>query len=115
MMLAAGLFSLTALGGAILASFPLRGAGRPPTWLALGHGLVAVCSFVALFYAFATASAMSGLAQAGMVVLLLAAIGGATLFLGFHVRSKPLPLVLVAGHGLTAIAGVVLLWLGVLG
>jgi hypothetical protein len=112
MMLAAILFSLTALGGAVLASFPLRGLGRPPTWLALGHGLVAVCSFVALFYT--AASGLAGLAQAALAVLLLAAIGGATLFLGFHLRAKPLPLVLVVGHGLLALTGVALLWYSIL-
>ena len=112
MMLAAILFTLTALGGAALASFPLRGLGRPPTWLAVGHGLAAVCSFVALFYA--AASGLPGLGQIALTMLLLAAVGGATLFLGFHLRSKPLPLVLVVGHGLLAIAGVALLWYTIL-
>jgi len=111
-MLAACLFTLTALGGAALASFPLRGLGRPPTWLALGHGGLALCSFAALFYA--AMSGLSGLATLALVALLLAASGGATLFLGFHLRSQPLPLVLVVGHGLLAITGVALLWFSVL-
>jgi hypothetical protein len=109
MMLAASLFTLTALGGAVLASFPLRAMGRPPTWLALGHGGLAVCSFAALFYA--ATSALPALAQIALAVLLLAASGGATLFLGFHIRSKPLPVLLVIGHGLLATAGVALLWI----
>ena len=44
------LFTLTALGGAVLASFPLRGIPRPPTWLALGHGAIAIVSVVALVF-----------------------------------------------------------------
>ena len=108
MTLAAILFTLTALGGAVAASYPLRGLGRPPTWLALGHGAVAVGSFVALVYA--ATSGLSEVAQIALTFLLLAAAGGATLFLGFHLRSRPLPLILVVAHGLLAIAGVALLW-----
>ena len=39
----------------------------------------------------------------------LAALGGLTLFLGFHLRQKPLPVWMILGHGLVGIAGVVLL------
>jgi len=109
MFLAAILFTLTGLGGEVLASFPLRGVPRPPTWLALGHGAIAVASFAAFFYA--ATSGLGTLAQIAVTVLLLAAVGGATLFLGFHLRTKPLPVLLVLGHGLTAITGVVLLWI----
>jgi len=112
MFLAASLFTLTALGGAVLASFPLRGVPRPPTWLALGHGALAVCSFAALFYA--SLSGLSSLAQIALVVLLMAAGGGATMFVGFHLRARPLPVVLVIGHGALAIAGVALLWFSAL-
>ena len=51
MLTAAILFTLTALGGATAASFPLRKIPRPPTWLALGHGGAAIASFAALGYA----------------------------------------------------------------
>jgi hypothetical protein len=112
MMLPQILFTLTALGGAVLASFPLRGIPRPPTWLALGHGAIAVCSFVVLIYNAATVG-IPGLAQLALGVLVLAAAGGATMFLGFHLRNKPLPVPLVVGHGLIALIGVVMLWLSV--
>jgi hypothetical protein len=104
------LFTLTALGGAVLASFPLRGIPRPPTWLALGHGGIAVCSFAVLLYAAFTVG-ISTLAQFAMGLLVLAAIGGATLFLGFHLRGRPLPVPVVIAHGLIALIGVILLWL----
>ena len=49
------------------------------------------------------------LARAALGVFVLAAMGGFTLFLGFHLRSKPLPIWMVLGHGLVALLGVVLL------
>lgn len=112
MTLAACLFTLTALGGAAIASYPLRGLPRPPTWLALGHGLVAICSFAVLIYLAATAG-IPAMAQIALFVFVLAALGGALLFIGFHARQKPLPIAFVIGHGLTALCGLVLLWISV--
>lgn len=110
MLTAAIMFTLTALGGATAASFPIRKIPRPPTWLALGHGVIAIASFMALAYELST-SAVTQLEQVATAILALAAIGGLTLFLGFHLRGKSLPLLLVAGHGILAVAGVALLWL----
>jgi hypothetical protein len=42
-------------------------------------------------------------------VFVLAALGGAAIFLGFHLKKRPLPIPLVIGHGLTAVTGYVLL------
>jgi hypothetical protein len=112
MLTAAILFTLTALGGATAASFPIRKIPRPPTWLALGHGAAAIASFAVLGYALST-SAITQLEQLAAATLALAAVGGLTLFLGFHLRGKALPLLLVVGHGILAIAGVALLWFSV--
>jgi hypothetical protein len=113
-MQAAGvLFLLTAFGGLFLASYPLRGRPRPPTLIALGHGGLAIVSFIALAYA-AVDTGLPTLATIALIVFLLAALGGLTLFLGFHLREKPLPLWLVLGHGLTALVGVGLLWTAIL-
>ena len=112
--LACILFTLTALGGAVLAAIRLRGAPWPPLWLALGHGAAAALAFAALGYQAATRG-LYGLAQIAAGVLVLAALGGATLLLGFHLRNKPLPVALVVGHGAIAIAGVALLWWSVYG
>jgi len=112
MLIAAILFTLTALGGAVLASFPIRKIPRPPTWLALGHGAAAILSFAALAYA-AMSSTLTQLEQLSAAALVLAAIGGLTLFLGFHLRGKALPLLLVIGHGVLAVAGVALLWFSI--
>jgi hypothetical protein len=112
MLTAAILFTLAAMGGAVLASFPLRGIPRPPTWLALGHGAVAVLGFAALIY-HAMTSTPTLWTQYAAGTLVLAAVGGAMLFFGFHLRQKPLPVPLVLGHGLAALCGVVLSWISV--
>jgi hypothetical protein len=99
---------LAAIGGATLVAIRLRGAPWPPLWLAIVHGLVAATGVGILIYAAATTE-LPGLAIAALVVFVLAALGGATLFLGFHMRSKALPIPFVLGHGLIAVTGYVLL------
>ena len=99
-----------ALGGAVAASFPLRGIPRPPLWLAVGHGAVAIASFAVLIYNAATVG-IPFLAQVALGILVVAALGGATLFLGFDIQKRALPVPLVIIHGLAAVVGVVLLWL----
>src|SRR6185503_19383389 len=101
----------TALGGAVVASFPLLRGIRPPTWLALGHGGVAVASFAVLIYQMMTVG-ITGTAQLALGVLVLAALGGATLFLGFHLQNRALPKPFVVAHALIALIGVIILWVG---
>jgi hypothetical protein len=105
---AAVVLGLAALGGVVLAIIRLRGTPRPPTWMAVGHGAVAAAGLGLLIYAAAT-SGLPGLAQVALGVFVLAALGGAGLFLGFHLRERPLPIPLVIGHGLAAATGYVLL------
>jgi hypothetical protein len=102
------LFAIAALGGATMAVIRLRGAPYPPVWMALGHGGVAAAGLICFIYEVATAS-VTGLAYAALGVLILAALGGATLFLGFHLRGKPLPIAFVLGHGLIALIGFAML------
>jgi hypothetical protein len=109
---ATAVLGLAALGGLTLAAIRLRGTPRPPTWMALGHGIVAASGLILLGYAAAT-DGIPQLAQIALGVLVLAAVGGATIFLGFHRRQLALPIPLVLGHGLTAIAGFVLLLVAV--
>lgn len=107
MQLAAVLFALAALGGLTMAGIRLSGAPRPPTWLALGHGAIAAAGLVTLIYA-----ATQGIPTLGLVALgvfVLAALGGATIFVGFHLKEKPLPILFVLGHGAVAVTGFVLL------
>lgn len=105
---AAVLFGLAALGGITLAGIRLSGKPYPPTWMALGHGVVAASGLGVLIYTAAT-DGVPTLAQVALGVFVLAALGGATLFLGFHMRGRALPIPLVIGHGLIAATGFVLL------
>jgi hypothetical protein len=107
---AAWVLSLTALGGVIVASFPLRRL-RPPTWLAVGHGVVAATGIVLLIIAATESIPRYGqLALAGFI---LTALGGFALFGLFHLRHKPLPIPLVIAHGVLALGSLVTLWMSV--
>jgi hypothetical protein len=108
MQVAAIVLGLAALGGLALAAIRLMGSPRPPTWMALGHGAVAATGLGLLIYA-AIDPGIPKLAQIALGVIVLAALGGSTIFLGFHVRERPLPIPLVVGHGLIAATGYVLL------
>lgn len=99
-----------ALGGAVVAGMRLKGAPYPPLWIALGHGAVAATGVGWLIYLYFTAAAeLPALATYALLAFVAAALGGATLFLGFHLRNRPLPIPLVLGHGLIALIGVALL------
>lgn len=106
--------ALAALGGLTLAAIRLRGAPWPPMWLAHVHGLVAATGVALLIYVAATAG-VPRLAQIALGIFVLAALGGATLFMAFHRMSKPLPIPLVIGHGAIAVTGYVLLLLSYFG
>ena len=110
MQIAAILFALAALGGLTMAGIRLTGTPRPPTWLALGHGGIAAAGLVLLIYHAAT-TGIPTLGLAALTVFILAALGGATLFVGFHLRQKALPIPLVLGHGAAAITAFILLLL----
>jgi hypothetical protein len=115
MQAAAIVLALAAVGGLTLAVIRLRGAPWPPLWMALGHGVVAATGVGLLIYAALTAEGIPRLAQAALGFFILAALGGAALLLGFHLRSKPLPIPFVLGHGLIAATGYVLLLLSLFG
>ena len=100
--------AVAALGGLGLATLRLLGIPRPPTWVALGHRAIAASGLGLLIYAAAT-TGVPPLAQLALGFFVLAAIGGGTLFLGFHLREKALPIPLVLGHGLFAITALILL------
>jgi hypothetical protein len=108
MQWAAILLGLAALGGLLMAGIRLSGVPRPPTWLALGHGAIAATGLGLLIFT-VTSSTVPVLAQISLAVLVLAALGGITIFAGFHLRGQALPIPFVLGHGVAAIVGYVLL------
>lgn len=112
MQLAAILFALAALGGITMVVIRLRGAPRPPTWLALGHGAIAAAGLVTLIIA-AVNTNLPTLALVALAGFVLAALGGATIFTLFHLREKPLPIPLMLAHGTAAVVSFILLLLSI--
>lgn len=107
---AAIVLGLAALGGLTMAIIRLRGAPWPPMWLAVVHGVAAATGLGMLIYTVAT-SEVPQLAQIATGVFVLAALGGAVLFFGFHMAKKALPIPFVIGHGLIAVTAFVMLLL----
>jgi hypothetical protein len=115
MQAAAIVLALAALGGLTLAVIRIRGAPWPPLWMALGHGAVAAAGIGLLIYAAMSPEGIPVLAKIALGIFVVAAAGGAGLLLGFHLRSKPLPIPFVVFHGLLAATAYVLLLLSSFG
>ena len=108
----AALFGLSALGGLAMAAVRLTQKVNPPVWLAMGHGLLAAAGLTLLAWAVCRVGADT-YAQTSLVLLLLAAAGGAYLNLRYHWRNVPLPVGIMAGHILLAVLGFGLLLVSV--
>jgi hypothetical protein len=108
------LFGLAAGGGALMAGMRFSGIPRPPTWLAMGHGVLAAAGLTLLSCAAMTVGIPS-MAQLALALLLVAAMGGATMNLLFHRKLLPLPIPLMVGHGFLAAVGFVLLLVCIFG
>jgi hypothetical protein len=102
------LLALTGAGGLLMAGMRFTGRPRPPDWLAMLHGLLAGSGLTLLLYVMATAGLPGG-AMLGLVVLVLAALGGLYLNLGFHTKGRELPVSIVLVHAAIAVVGLVLL------
>ena len=98
------LLGVTALGGLLMAVMRFAGAERPPSWLAMLHGLLAGSGLTLLLYAgFAVGIART--AWYGIGLLVLAALGGVLLNLAYHDKRLPLPVSIVLVHAVIAAAG----------
>ena len=106
------LFAAAALGGILMAGLRFNGHPRPPSWLAMGHGLLAAAGLTLLIYAWCNAG-IPAMAQIATVLFIIAAIGGAAMNLLFHSKQLPLPIPLMIVHGLLAVSAFVLLLLSV--
>jgi hypothetical protein len=114
--LSAILFAIAALGGITLAVLHFRARGKtpPPTSLAMLHGTLAAVALIFLIIGIAAtadgfSAGVSSLAVLSLLLFVLAALGGAYMFFGKHLRGKPLPSPVVVIHGLAAGTGFVLL------
>jgi hypothetical protein len=104
------LLGLTAAGGVAMAIMRFNGAERPPSWLAMLHGLLAASALTLVLYAGFTVG-IPGTVWIGLALLVTAALGGVVLNLMYHVKQLPLPKGGVIFHALLAVVGTVLIWL----
>lgn len=102
------LLALTALGGLLLAGIRFAGRPHPPTSVAMLHGLLAAAGLTLLLFAGLTGG-LPGSAWLGIVLLLVAALGGMVLNLKYHWNREALPIWLVLVHAAAAVIGFVLL------
>jgi hypothetical protein len=112
MWLIIAIFAVAAAVGVTMAIAAFQGK-FPPVASAILHGVVAASALVLLLIAVFVYGA-AGPAAWALGFLLVAALGGFGLAFGFHARKKPLPKGFVAGHGLIAVIGFLLLLAGAL-
>ena len=105
------LLALTALGGLLLAGIRFAGRPHPPTSIAMLHGLLAASGLTLLLYA-AFTRGLPGAAWLGIVLLVVAALGGLLLNLKYHWNREALPIWLVLVHAAAAVIGFLVLALG---
>lgn len=98
------LLAIAALGGLVMAIMRFAGRDRPPSALAMLHGLLAGAGLTLLLYAGFTAG-IPRMAWIGAGLLVLAALGGVYLNLGYHDKQLPLPKPIVLGHAVLAVLG----------
>jgi hypothetical protein len=99
-------FALAAIGGLGLAYLHWNGKNAPIP-LALAHGALAVIGVILLLLGLGSAHG-SNLPIVSLIIFILAAIGGIILF-STHMKSRPLPRPLIAGHGALAVTAFLIL------
>ncbi|MES3002708.1 MAG: hypothetical protein V4787_18605 [Pseudomonadota bacterium] len=104
------LLAITAIGGLVMAIMRFSGRDRPPSSIAMLHGLLAGSGLTLLLYAGFTVG-IGRMVWIGIVLLLLAALGGVVLNLAYHDKKLPLPKNFVLGHAALAIVGFALIFL----
>jgi hypothetical protein len=105
---AAILLGIGALGGVVMAAIRLKVAPRPPSSLAMVHGVLAAAGLTLLVYSWCTVG-IAPLAKLATSVLLVAALGGTYVNLRYHSQMQPLPVPLIVGHAAIAAVGFVIL------
>lgn len=102
------LLALTGAGGLLMAGIRFSGRPQPPSWVAMLHGLLAGSGLTLVLYAGFASGVPQG-AWTGAGLLVIAALGGLVLNLGYHWKSLALPVWLVLVHAAVAVIGLVLL------
>ena len=108
------LLALAAVGGVLMAIIRLRGAPRPPSIIAMVHGLAAGAALTLILFTWWQVG-VPGLVKAATGLFVVAALGGVYLNVQFHSKLQPLPIPVVFLHAAMAVTGFVLLVLGTFG
>jgi hypothetical protein len=106
------LLAITAVGGLLMAGMRFSGRPHPPSSIAMLHGLLAASGLTLILYAAFTAG-LPGAGWAGLVLLLVAVLGGLVLNLRYHWEKLELPIWLVLVHAAVAVAGFLVLAISV--
>ena len=114
MKTAAVLLAIAAAGGLLMAVIRFGGADRPPSAIAMIHGLLAGSALTLLIYAAATVG-LPSLALAATGLLVVVAIVGVSLNLMYHDKRLPLPKGIIVVHGVVAVGAFVLLLMALMG
>lgn len=102
------LLAITAAGGLVAAGIRFSGRPHPPSFVAMLHGLLGAAGLTLAVYV-AVLRGLPDAAWYGLASLVVAALGGLVLNLGYHWKSRPLPIWLVLVHAAIAVLGLVLL------
>ncbi len=101
------LFAIAAAGGLVMAGMRISGDRNPPAWLAMLHGLLAAAGLTLLLFA-AFTTGLPSYATWGLVLLVIAALGGLYLNLGYQEKRVLLPRSIVYVHAAIAVVGFLL-------
>jgi hypothetical protein len=101
------LFAIAAGGGLVMAGIRVSGDRNPPAWLAMLHGLLAAAGLTLLIYTACTVG-LPTYATWGVILLVIAALGGLYLNLGYQERRELLPKTIVYVHAAIAAVGFLL-------
>jgi glucose uptake protein GlcU len=102
------LFAIAAAGGLVMAGVRAFADRNPPAWLAMAHGLLAGAGLTLLLFAAFTVG-LPAHALWALIALVIAALGGVFLNLGYQEKRALLPKPVMYLHALIAVTGFVLL------
>ena len=104
MRVAVALLAIGAVGGMVMTFVRFARKVNPPAWLSMVHGFLAAAALTLVLFAAFTVGVPSS-AKVALGLLIVAALGGVVLNLGYQWKNRLLPATIVAGHALLAVAG----------
>lgn len=105
---AVALLATAAAGGLIMAGIRVFSNKNPPAWLAMFHGLLAAAGLTLLLFGAFTIG-LSTYGVWALILLIIAALGGLFLNLGYQEKLQLLSKPVIYVHALIAVSGFILL------